>query len=124
MVSQSTPPLTALQIEILEEFGAVSFRSERFEVEAMWEAETAARKREVDAARKRRTRAEIFADLRRLQDAEEGVVELEFEWRVCPTCRVQYAVLLPERGRPRVYCCRAHAVVAAVRGWRRRLCAR
>lgn len=95
-------------------------RSDRFEAVASWEADLGERKREADADRKRRTRSEILAELRRLQDAEAGACELDFSWRTCPACGLLFAVLLPERGRPRVHCCRAHAVLSAVRGWRGR----
>lgn len=112
--SPSQPPmLTALQLEVLEEFGAVSHRSERFAAEAEWEARAA------DSVEQRRVRAraEILADLRRLEAIEDGYEEPEFVWRTCPTCFLEFAILLPERGRPRVHCCRRHSVLAAVRAW-------
>lgn len=115
--SPSQPPMTALQIEVLEEFGAVSHRSERFEVEASWEACVV----ESMDHRRERARSEILADLRRLEAIEDGCEEPEFVWRTCPTCCAPFAVLLPERGRPRVHCSRVHAVLMAVRGWRKRV---
>ncbi len=111
------PRATALQVEVLEEFGAVSRRSERFSEEAQWEANAT----EALEDRRERTRAKILADLRRLEAIEEGVEEPEFTWRTCPTCFVDFAVLLPERGRPRVHCCRLHAVRMAVRAWAGRI---
>ena len=116
--SPSQPPMTALQLEVLEEFGAVSqtFRCARFEREAEWEADTTERRQERDRDRKARTRAEILADLRRLQEDEEGTSP-EFEWRTCPTCGMSFAVLRGACGRPRVHCCALHAGLARWRRW-------
>ena len=112
------PPMTNLQREVLEEFeeAAVSQRCVRFSTEAQWEADVSEHLDE----KRQRSRAEILADLRRISAIEEGVDEAEYTWRVCPECLVSFAVLLPERGRPRVHCCGAHRVLGAVRAWRRR----
>jgi len=110
--------MTDLQLEVLEEFGAVSerHRCDRFAREAQWEAAAVEHLDE----RQARSRAEILADLRRIAAIEEGIEEAEYAWRVCPVCYMSFAVLLPERGRPRVHCCALHRVLGAVRAWRRR----
>jgi hypothetical protein len=110
--------MTDLQREVLEEFeeAAVSQRCVRFSAEAAWEADVTEHLDE----KRQRSRAEILVDLHRLEAIEDGFEEVEYAWRVCPECLVSFAVLLPERGRPRVHCCGAHRVLGAVRAWRRR----
>ena len=108
-----------LAVEVLEEFeeAAASCRCARFAREAQWEAAAVERLDE----RRSRSREEILEDIRRLDGIEQGYIEPEFAWRTCPVCLVEFAVLLPERGRPKEYCGLRHAWVAAKRAVRVRI---
>lgn len=112
-MTSSFPPPPPLSVQIAEEFAQAQglYDDEREAIMESYCAHKVHRLRERDRVRKARKRAEVLAELRRVEGHGE---------RTCPTCGVVFPVELHVQGRPQVHCSPQCALRAAWRAWWKR----